>query len=188
MQWQHQEVQQGGGSIDQHLYPSGSRLQTAGICLDYAVVRDFTTSTDILASAVKQWVIAKYGRPTNMERGRIIADVEYTSMTAFEYYDKGQQRETLQLSERKDCAFGPTGTALDNPHTQRENRATVCVCLGDTRKLYMQVYHIDITSHNKYTLVGGFLISALALSTTCCLLCIETMSNPKTVLGLMKVT
>jgi len=138
-----------------HLYPSGSGLQTAGICLDHAVVREFTADMDTIASAVKQWVIAKYGGLKNNLRGRLIVDVEYTSMTALAYYDKGQQRETLQLSQHRDCAFGPTGDFLDKKNTQRENTATVVVSLGDTRKLHMQAYRIDRNSHNKYEEATG---------------------------------
>ena len=70
-------------------------MQIAGMCLDHVVVREFTVDMDIIASATKQWVITKYGGSMNTLRGCLLLDVENTSITAFVYYDKGQQRETL---------------------------------------------------------------------------------------------
>ena len=90
------------GSTYRYRYPSESGLQTAGICLDHSVVSEFTADMDTIASAVKQLVIAKYGGSTNTQRGRLVVDVEYTSMTNLAYHDKGQQRETLQLSQHRD--------------------------------------------------------------------------------------
>ena len=112
-------------------------------------IRGFTSDTDLIASAAKQWVIAKYGGPTTTERGRLIVEVEYTSMTALAYNDKGQQRETLKLPEHRDCVFDPTGAFLEKKNIQRENTASAIVSLCDTRKLHMQAYRIDHSLHNK---------------------------------------
>ena len=108
-----------------------------------------------IASAVKPWVIAKYGGRTNTQRGRILVDVEYTSMTALAYYGKGQQSETLQLSQHKDCVFSPTGDFLHKNNTQREKTATVVVSPGDTRKLHLQAYRIEQSSYNTYQEANG---------------------------------
>ena len=70
---------------------------------------------------MKPWVIAKYGGRTNTQRGRILVDVEYTSMTALAYYGKGQQSETLQLSQHKDCVFSPTGDFLHKNNTHEKS-------------------------------------------------------------------
>ena len=48
------------GLVYRHLCPSGSELQTAGICLAHSVVREFMPDMDTIALAVKQWVVVKY--------------------------------------------------------------------------------------------------------------------------------
>ena len=70
-------------------------------------------------------------------------------MTALVYYNKGEQREIVQLPEHRENVVGPTGTFLDKNATQRENKITGVVSLGNTRKIHMQAYHIGRKSRNK---------------------------------------